>query len=261
MTHDLQGKWAIVTGASAGIGWATARALAKLGMKVAVTARREAALAALVSEIEAQGGEAVSYGLDVRDRAAVAAFAAWFTAGGRTPYALVNNAGLARGLSSIQEGSLDDWDEMIDTNIKGLLYMTRAILPLMIAQNAGHLVNIGSIAGLAAYPKGNVYCATKSAVKALNEAINIDLLGTAIRSTLIEPGMAKTEFSEVRFHGDKGRAEDVYTGLDPLTAEHIAETIVFALTAPQPMNVQTMTILPTAQRNAYVVSRGTRPAK
>ena len=255
MTHELNGKWAIVTGASAGIGQATAWALAALGMKLIVTARREAALQTLCAEIKQNGGEARAYALDVRERAGVAAFGTWVREQGITPYALINNAGLARGLSPIQEGSLDDWDEMIDTNIKGLLYMTRAFLPMMIAQNAGHIVNIGSIAGLISYPKGNVYCATKAAVKALNESINIDLLGTDIRCTLIEPGMVKTEFSEVRFHGDKDRADCVYTGVDYLGAEHIANAIVYAVGAPQPVNVQTLTIVPTAQRNAYVLSR------
>lgn len=253
----LTGKTAVITGASAGIGEAAAKRLAGLGMRVVLTARRAEKLDALVAELARAGHDAHAYSLDVRDKNAVAAFAAWLEAQGPSwrPRVLLNNAGLAQGLNSLQDGLLEDWDTMIDTNVKGLLYMTRALLPMMIAADEGHIVNVGSIAGLAAYPNGNVYCATKAAVRMLNAALNVDLVGTSIRSTLLAPGMAETEFSLVRFKGDAARAQGVYDGLEPLTADHLADIIAWVVSQPQPVAIQEILVTPTAQRNAYVVHR------
>jgi len=195
------------------------------------------------------------HGLDVRDREGVFAFGREVAARGPVPDVLINNAGLARGMSRIQEGDVDEWDEMIDTNVKGLLYVTRAILPLMVDRNYGHVVNIGSWAGRMVYPMGNVYNGTKFAVEALNQAMNLDLVDTGIRVTVIEPGMVRTNFSAVRFGGDEKRADAVYQGLTPLSAQDIADTVRFVVEAPDHVNIQSLTIMPTAQRNSYVVRR------
>ena len=250
-------KLAIVTGASAGIGEATAMELARMGYGIVATARRKDMLSRVVASIEARGGEAEGHILDVRNREAVAEFAKALSSrpDGRRPCVLVNNAGLARGLSTIQDGDIDAWEEMIDTNVKGLLYMTRAILPMMIEAGEGHVINVGSIAGHAAYPKGNVYCATKAAVKMLSEATSLDLVGTPVRSTLISPGMVKTEFSVVRFSGDEKRADAVYDGVEYLEASHIAEAIAWAVGMPKFVNISEITIMPTDQRSATVLHR------
>ena len=201
------------------------------------------------------GTEVRTYVLDVRDRAGVIAFADWLEREGVTVDILINNAGLSRGLDTVQEGKDDDWDDMIDTNIKGLLNMTRALLPGMIARDSGHVVNLGSIAGHMVYPRGNVYCATKYAVRALTDAINVDLIGTRVRMSSVDPGMVETEFSLVRFRGDAEQAATVYEGVDSLMPEDIADAILFVLNTRPRVNVLNMLVMPTVQRSPYVMDR------
>ncbi len=255
MGIDMRGKVALITGASSGIGEACARGLSALGMRLVLAARRIERLEALARELKEDGIHAEAHRLDVRDRAAVEAFAASLLARGMVPDVLINNAGLSRGLEALQRGSVDDWEEMIDANVKGLLYMTRAFLPAMIDAGRGHVVNLGSVAGREAYPGGNVYCATKAAVAMLGRAINTDLLGTPLRMSTIEPGMVLTEFSEVRFHGDKERAAKVYEGVEYLRPEDVADAIAWVVTRPPHVNVQDMLVMPTMQRNPYVLER------
>ncbi|MFS8636867.1 MAG: SDR family NAD(P)-dependent oxidoreductase [Gemmatimonadota bacterium] len=254
--NRIQGKVVVITGASAGIGAACARAFARHGAELILLARREDRLNQVADEIEQEHGKRPrTFVLDVRDRDGVVAFGEQLEADGVVPDVLLNNAGLSRGLAKLHEGSFEDWDEMIDTNIKGLLNVTRAILPMMVRRDRGHVVNIGSTAGHLVYPGGNVYNATKFAVRALNEAMNLDLLGTRIRVSSIDPGMVETEFSLVRFRGDKERAAAVYRGFQPLTAEDVADAVLYVVNAPEHVNVLDMVILPTAQRNFYLVDR------
>jgi serine 3-dehydrogenase len=258
--NRLQGKTALVTGASAGIGEATAKAFASFGSNLILLARRKERLAHLKAQLEGEFSIQVStYGLDVRNQESVEALAATLKEEGMIPDILVNNAGKALGLHLLHEGLLSDWEEMIDTNVKGLLYMTRAILPLMVERNQGHVVNIGSIAGHQVYPKGAVYNASKFAVKALNEGMALDLIGTSIRVSSIDPGLVQTEFSEVRFHGDTEKAEGVYKGFQPLQAEDIADLVTFVASRPQHVNVLDMVVLPTAQRSATMVHKELAP--
>jgi len=191
----------------------------------------------------------------VRDRGAVEAIAAALLDRGRIPEILVNNAGLAAGLAPVQTGDPDDWDRMIDTNVKGLLYVTRALLPAMIEAGRGHIVNIGSIAGYQVYPGGNVYNATKYAVRALGEALNIDLLGTPLRVSSVDPGLVETEFSLVRFDGDEERAETVYEGYTPLSGADVADVVAYVVAAPPNVTIAHVRILPTAQRSALHLHR------
>ncbi len=254
--NRIAGKTVLVTGASAGIGAACARAFAARGAHLVLCARRRERLEALKSELEEAHGVTVRiHGLDVRDREAVERFVAALRGEGVVPHVLVNNAGKARGLAPLHEGDPDDWDEMIDTNVKGLLYMTRQVLPLMVERDEGHVVNIGSIAGHQVYPKGAVYNATKFAVRALNEGMALDLVGTKIRVSSIDPGLVETEFSEVRFHGDRERARTVYEGLQPLRAEDIADIVCYVVNAPPHVNILDLVVLPTAQRSAHVIHR------
>ncbi|MHB1169406.1 MAG: SDR family NAD(P)-dependent oxidoreductase, partial [Longimicrobiales bacterium] len=194
-------------------------------------------------------------GVDVRDRDVVLKAVDALVEADAVPHVLVNNAGLASGMSKVQEGSFDDWDRMIDTNVKGLLNVTRAVLPHMINLGRGHVVNIGSTAGHWVYPNGNVYNATKYAVKALTEAVNVDVLGTPIRVSSIDPGMVETEFSVVRFAGDEERARQVYEGFQPLRAEDVADAVHYVTAAPPHVNVLSMVVLPTAQRSVHLVHR------
>lgn len=254
--NRIEGRTAIVTGATAGIGEACARALAKMGARMVLAARRSDRLEALARGIAADGApEPLTATLDVRDRAGVDDFVARLERDGPIPDILVNNAGLARGLDTVQEGSPSDWDEMIDTNLKGLLNMMRAVLPGMVARDSGHVVNLGSIAGRIVYPKGAVYCATKYGVRAITQGANIDLLGTRVRMSSVDPGLVETEFSLVRFRGDEGRARTVYEGVDSLRAEDIADAVCYVLNTPPHVNVQEMLVMPTAQRSPYAMDR------
>lgn len=252
----MTGKRILITGASSGIGEACARRFAAEGCEVVLWARRLERLAHLADEIEAAHGTHVHIAdVDVRDRDAVLAAVDSLVERDAVPDVLVNNAGLASGLSTVQEGSFEDWDRMIDTNVKGLLNVTRAVLPHMIRLGRGHIVNIGSTAGHWVYPNGNVYNATKFAVRALTEAINVDAVGTPIRVSSIDPGMVETEFSVVRFAGDEERARKVYEGFQALRPEDIADAIHYVTSAPPHVNVLEMLVLPTAQRNVYVLHR------
>jgi NADP-dependent 3-hydroxy acid dehydrogenase YdfG len=254
--NRIKGKLAVITGASAGIGEACARSLASMGTDLVLLARRRDRLEALQVELtEAHGVEVTCREFDVRDQPQSDALAADLRAGGRTPEILINNAGLARGLSTIQDGDLPDWEEMIDTNVKGLLYVTRALLPLMVGADRGHVVNIGSIAGRWVYPNGNVYNATKFAVYALNEAMNIDLVDTKIRVTSIDPGAVETEFSLVRYRGDEGRASKVYQGYQPLTPEDVADAVCYALNVPEHVNILQLVLMCRDQRSWAVWNR------
>jgi serine 3-dehydrogenase len=254
--NRLAGKRVLITGASAGIGEACARQFAERGAHLLLSARRIDRVRALAERLSAEHGiEARADALDVTDRDAVAAYVARLAEAGLVPDILVNNAGKAKGLSTLQEGALDHWDEMIDTNVKGLLYVTRAVLPLMIERDEGHVIHIGSIAGRWVYPKGAVYNATKYAVRALTEAMNIDLLGTKIRVSSVDPGMTETEFSEVRFDGDSDRAATVYAGTQPLTADDVADAVLYVANTPPHVDVLNLVLMPTVQRYPGYVDR------
>jgi serine 3-dehydrogenase len=247
--NRLQGKLVLITGASAGIGAACARHFAERGANLLLSARRIDRVRELAETLAAEHGiQAQAHALDVTDRHAVDRYVSDRVADGVIPDILVNNAGKAKGLDKLHEGSPDHWDEMIDTNVKGLLYVTRAVLPHMVERNSGHVINIGSIAGRWVYPKGAVYNATKFAVRALSEAMNIDLLGTKIRVSSVDPGLAETEFSEVRFDGDKERAESVYSDTVPLTADDIADAVVYVANAPEHVDIFNLVMMPTVQR-------------
>ncbi len=253
---DLSGKRGVITGASAGIGLACARAFSEAGCHLALVARRKERLDELAEDLGRSGGVEVAVAaLDVRDQSAVEAWAEALLEDFGVPDILVNNAGLARGIAPLQEGDLADWDEMIDTNVKGLLYVTRALLPAMVERGWGHVINIGSIAGHEFYPGGNVYCGSKHFVAALNRAMGVDLLGTGVRVSSVDPGMVETEFSLVRFHGDRERADGVYRGFEPLRGEDVAEAVLFCATRPAHANVREMILMPSAQGSAVHVSR------
>lgn len=258
MINYVNGKWVCITGASAGIGRACADLFAANGANLILLARRSDRLKTIKSRIENDNGVIVRiFKVDVRDRKAVKTFGRQLTKAGIVPDFLINNAGLASGLSLIHEGDFEDWDRMIDTNIKGLLNVTRAILPKMVKRNSGHVVNIGSIAGRMVYPKGNVYNATKYAVHALTEAMNLDLQGTKIKVSMVAPGLVETEFSIVRFRGDKKKAGEIYRGLKALDAKDVADAILSVVNTPPHVNITELVVLPTAQRNVFVVDRDT----
>jgi 3-hydroxy acid dehydrogenase/malonic semialdehyde reductase len=236
----------LITGASAGFGASIARVLAADGHRIIATARRTDRLQALAEEL---GTDTVlPLAMDVTDRAAVTAAIEGLPAGWSEIDLLVNNAGLARGLSPAQEAKLDDWESMIDTNIKGVTYVTRAVLPGMVARDRGHIVNMGSVAGNWPYPGGNVYGATKAFVRNFSLNLRTDLLGTKVRVTNIEPGLVSgTEFSAVRFDGDTARAANIYANTTPLTSEDVAETVRWVVTLPAHFNVNTIEIMPVVQ--------------
>jgi len=253
----IAGKLILITGASSGIGEACARRFAAEGARLVLWARRADRLERLAAELPRHGaGPYRLAAVDVRDRAAVNRAAAELIAAGHVPDVLINNAGLASGLTKVQDGDPDDWDRMIDTNVTGLLNVTRAILPHMVTRRRGHIVNLGSTAGHMTYPMGNVYNATKFAVRALTEGMNLDVAGTPIRVSAVDPGFVETEFSEVRFHGDKDRAKGVYQGFTPLSANDVADAIAYVVNLPEHVNILDLVIVPTAQRNVYVVDRG-----
>ena len=253
---DLKSKTVVITGATSGIGEACAHAFAAKGSGLVLTGRRKEILEKMSAGIKSKYAVPVEiFSFDIRSSKAVSAFAGELEAKGLVPDVLVNNAGLAKGLSKLHEGNPDEWDEMIDTNVKGLLYVSRALIPGMVSRNYGHVVNIGSLAGRVVYPAGNVYCASKFAVDALNQAMNLDLAGTKIRVSLIEPGMVKTNFSMVRFSGDQARADSVYDGLHCLSAQDLADTVVYVVELPDHINIQSLLIAPVDQRSPYVVHR------
>jgi 3-hydroxy acid dehydrogenase/malonic semialdehyde reductase len=246
-----------ITGASSGIGLACAEAFASSGARLVLAARRRERLRELAASLE-ERFQAPSHliELDVRDRKAVEKAFGSLPGPFASIDVLVNNAGLGRGLDKLQEGDPDEWDEMIDTNVKGLLYVTRAVVPGMVARGRGHVINIGSVAGREVYPGGNVYCASKFAVKGLTRALKVDLLGTPVRVTTIDPGMVATQFSVVRFRGDEARAAKVYEHIEALTAADVADAVVWAATRPERVNVTEMVIVPTAQATALLNHRG-----
>lgn len=246
-------KVVLITGATSGIGKATAQAFAKEGYKVIITGRRTERLEALKADLEEQYGAKVCVAsFDVRDEQLCNNLLATLPNEFAEVDILVNNAGLASGLEHLNEGASSDWNAMIDTNVKGLLYITRAVSNQMIARGkGGHIINLGSTAGTQVYENGNVYCATKHAVHALSHGMRIDLLRHRIRVTEIRPGMVETEFSVVRFHGDQQRADGVYKGLKPLVGEDIAAAIVWAASQPAHVNISEIVLTPTAQADSY----------
>lgn len=245
---SLHGNSVLITGASSGIGAATAHAFAREKCNLLLAARRRDRIDQLARHLaDKYAITAQAITLDVTKQKDVDAALGSLSTAWEQIDILVNNAGLSRGLTKLQEGDIGDWEEMIDTNIKGLLYVTRSILPGMVKRKKGHIINIGSIAGHQLYPAGNVYCATKFAVKALSEGLRLDLLGTGVRVTSVDPGMVQTEFSQVRFHGDTERATAVYQGLQPLSADDVAEVILFCATRPPHVDVADIIVMPTDQ--------------
>ena len=245
-------KIAMVTGATSGIGWATAEALAKEGYQLIVCGRRKERLQELSAKVGVKTLELI---FDVSDRAAVAQALNSLPAEWKQIDVLINNAGNAHGLGKIHEGNIDDWDAMIDINVKGLLYVTKAIVPNMVERGAGHVVNIGSIAGKEAYPGGNVYCGSKHAVDAINNGMRMDLNGTGVKVSQVCPGLVETEFSLVRFKGDEDRAKTTYQGFEALQAEDIADLIRFIVNRPAHVNIADTLILPAAQASPTLVAK------
>jgi NADP-dependent 3-hydroxy acid dehydrogenase YdfG len=251
----LTGATVFVTGASSGIGRACAEAFARAGARVLACARRADRLDEVTAALSAGGAEVHGLVLDVRDRAAVDAALAGLDAAWSAIDVLVNNAGLAAGFDPLQSGDPDDWDRMIDTNVKGLLNVTRAVVPGMVERGRGHVVNIGSIAGHETYPRGAVYCATKAAVDRITQGLRLDLLGTGVRVSTVDPGMVETEFSLVRFDGDDARAAEVYRDMTPLSAADVAETVVWVAARPAHVQVAEVVLLPADQASATRVAR------
>jgi serine 3-dehydrogenase len=255
---EVKDKIVFVTGASSGIGEACARIFAKNGARLLLCARRKDRLHSLSTELEsAFGTKSHIFQLDVRDREAVGEALDNIPSEWKQIDILINNAGLARGLAKLHEGSIDDWDEMIDTNVKGLLYISRKVIPWMVERQKGDIVNIGSIAGHEVYPGGAAYCASKHAVDALTKGMRLDLLGTPLRVCTVDPGLVETEFSIVRFHGNKNRADSVYKGVQPLTGDDIADTVFYCATRPPHVQICEVIMFPTAQRAATLVHRET----
>jgi len=251
-------KTILVTGATSGFGRAIATRFAQNGYTVCITGRRAGRLQAIKSELEAQfGGKVITLHFDVRDRKTTETALAELKQQVDKIDILVNNAGLAAGLSTIDEGNVDDWETMIDTNVKGLLYVTRQIAPLMKAQGSGHIINIGSTAGKLAYKNGNVYCATKFAVDALTQSMRIDLLPYGIKVTAINPGMAETEFSAVRFKGDEDKAKKVYENMNALQPENIADIAWYCATLPPNVCINDLTVTCLTQANSFYSIKNT----
>jgi 3-hydroxy acid dehydrogenase/malonic semialdehyde reductase len=244
----------LITGATSGIGEATARLLAKNNFKLIICGRRQDRLTELSQELSAIT-EVTTLSFDVRDQSTVTKAIASLPKAWKDIDVLVNNAGNAHGLDPIQTGDVNDWDAMIDINVKGLLYVSKAVIPVMTARKQGHIINLGSIAGKEVYPNGNVYCASKFAVDALTKGIRMDLNAFNIKVTSINPGLVDTEFSLVRFKGDQEKAEKVYQGMDPLKGEDIADIILYVLQAPPHVVLADITVLPTAQGSSTMVKR------
>jgi|ERR1035438_1924341 3-hydroxy acid dehydrogenase/malonic semialdehyde reductase len=253
---SLKGKIVSITGASSGIGAATALAFAAQGARLLLAARRAGKLAEIASLALERGAAAVhSISLDVRDRRAVQDAIDTLPPEWAQIEILVNNAGLSRGLEKLYTGKIEDWEEMIDTNVKGLLYVSRAVVPGMVVRGHGHVINLGSTAGEITYPNGAVYCATKAAERAINDGLRQDLLGTPVRVTTVDPGMVETEFSIVRFHGDSERATNVYKGIQPLTPEDVADAILWAASRPAHVNIARILLTPVQQANSLLFHR------
>jgi 3-hydroxy acid dehydrogenase/malonic semialdehyde reductase len=256
VSTSLRDKIVLITGASSGIGAATAVEFARLGARLLLCARRLDRLQAMDAELRDAGAPDIfNFQLDVRDPGAVRSALNALPAPWRDIDILINNAGLSRGLKKVYEDDLEDWEEMIDTNVKGLLYVTRAVVPGMVERGRGHVINLGSIAGHIAYPGGAVYCATKAAERIFTDGLRIDLNGTPIRVTSIDPGMVQTDFSKIRFRGDEQRAAKTYQNVDPLQPEDIADSIVWAATRPAHVCIQTVLLTPVAQANPFVLTR------
>ena len=249
---NIADKTVLITGATAGIGQACARAFAKAGTKLILPARRSDRLKGLAAELST---DVHLLNLDVRDREAVEKSLAGLPDEWKAIDILVNNAGLGRGLDKLHEGKVDGWEDMIDTNIKGLLYVSRAVIPGMVERGRGHIINIGSIAGHEVYPGGNVYCATKHAVDAITKGMRIDLVETPLRVSTVDPGLVETEFSQVRFYGDTDRAKTVYQGYKPLDPSDIADSVVWIADRPEHVQIAQMVVFPTAQRSASIVHK------
>ncbi len=248
-------KIALITGATSGIGEACARKFAQGGYNLIITGRNGEKLNQLRDQFARQGTDVLVLNFDVRDRDAATKAVQSLSGKWQKIDVLINNAGLARGLEPEYEGSFQDWDEMIDTNIKGLLTMTRLIVPGMVERNHGHIINVGSVAGDAAYAGGNVYCATKSAVKLISDGLRIDLVNTAVRVTNLKPGLVQTNFSNIRFHGDDARADGVYKGIQPLTGDDIADVAFYAASAPEHVQIAEVLVLATHQGSGSVISK------
>ena len=248
-------KIVLITGATSGIGLACARKFAENGDRLILTGRNEERLSEISKELTAKGTELITLVFDVRDREMAKKYLSELPPEWKEIDVLVNNAGLALGLEPEYEGCFDDWETMIDTNIKGLLNMTRLIVPGMVERNRGHIINVGSVAGDAAYAGGNVYCATKAAVKALTDGLRIDVANTAIRVTNLKPGLVETNFSNIRFHGDYERAANLYKGIKPLTGDDIADVAVYAVNAPEHVQIAEVLILATHQASGSVIVR------
>ena len=251
----MERKVALITGATSGIGEACARKFANGGYDLVITGRNVDRLKAVEQQARQLGADVLALEFDVRDRKAAAAAVESLKGKWAVIDVLINNAGLALGLDKEYEGDLDDWETMVDTNVKGLLTMTRLIVPGMVERNKGHVINIGSVAGDAAYAGGSVYCATKAAVKAITDGLRIDVAHTAVRVTNVKPGLVETNFSVIRFHGDKQRADNVYKGIKPLTGDDIADVAFYVASAPEHVQVAEVLVLATHQANGTVVDR------
>ncbi len=251
----MEKKIVMVTGATSGIGEACAKKFAQGGYNVIITGRRKEKLDALKKELEGMGAEVLAIQFDVREREAAKKAVEFLKDKWAKIDVLINNAGLALGLDKEYEGDFDDWDTMIDTNIKGLLNMTRFVVPAMVERNEGHIINVGSVAGDAAYANGNVYCATKAAVKTITDGLRIDVAESNVRVTNLKPGLVQTNFSNVRFHGDDARADNVYKGVKPLTGDDIADVAFYAASAPAHVQIAEVLVLATHQANGSVIVR------
>ena len=254
--YSIKNKVVFITGASSGIGASCAVQFARLGAKLLLAARRLDRLNAFADTLRKEHSvDVLTAKLDVRKRPDVDSVLNALPDAWKRIALLVNNAGLASGLTPLQDGDVEDWEKMIDTNVKGLLYVTRAVVPGMIQRGEGHIINLGSIAGYQFYPKGNVYSATKAAVNALTNAMRMDLLGTPLRVSTVDPGLVETEFSIVRFHGDKARADKAYEGMTPLTPDDVADAVVYCATRPARVNIQQIVMTPTEQASTTMVHR------
>jgi len=256
LTEKLAGKIVFITGASSGIGRATARAFAARGAKLLLCARRQEKLTEVAAELD-QAEDVYTFRLDVSDREAVEQTLANLPEEWKAIDILVNNAGLSRGLDKLYEDDPQNWEEMLDTNVKGLLYVTRAVVPGMVERGAGHVISLGSTAGHQTYAKGAVYCATKAAERVISEGLKLDLMGTPVRVTSVDPGMVETAFSEVRFRGDADKAAKVYENITPLSPEDVAETILWAATRPAHVNIHSIVMTTIDQANSNVLVRRT----